>query len=222
MSKNPAITERDVTADVTQQPLSVILLCMGQEGSPRSSGQEMRRRQVLAAAMHMGAEGGYDAVQMRGVADRSGVALGTIYRYFSSKDDLLIAGLAGWIRRTRKRLEEEEVRSNSPHERLAVVLAGVARSTEASPMLMDALLRAHGSTSPASGQHKLDVETEQQALIVTAIGDSYPSAHEIARVLGHVWQSGSTRWVTGLAPDGSLGADFCNAIDLLVPAMAVE
>ena len=194
---------------------------MGQEGSPRSTGQEMRRQQVLAAAMHLGAEGGYDAVQMRGVADRSGVALGTIYRYFSSKDDLLIAGLAGWIRRTRMRLEEEEVRCNSPHERLSVVLAGVARSTEASPMLMQALVRAHGSTAPASGPHKLDVETEQQALMVTAIGDSYPNVQEIARVLGHVWQSASTRWVTGLAPNGSLGTEFCNAIDLLVPATTV-
>ena len=191
---------------------------MGQEGSPRSTGQEKRREQVLAAAMLLGAEGGYDAVQMRGVADRSGVALGTIYRYFSSKDDLLIAGLAGWIRRTRMRLEKEEVHCASPHARLTVLLAGVARSTEASPMLMQALVRAYGSTSPASGPHKLDVETEQQALIVTAIGDSYPSSSEIARVFGHVWHSASTRWVTGLAPNGSLEAEFCNAIDLLVPA----
>jgi len=187
---------------------------MGQEGSPRSTGQEKRREQVLAAAMLLGAEGGYDAVQMRGVADRSGVALGTIYRYFSSKDDLLIAGLAGWIRRTRMRLEKEEVHCASPHARLTVLLAGVARSTEASPMLMQALVRAYG----ASGPHKLDVETEQQALIVTAIGDSYPSSSEIARVFGHVWHSASTRWVTGLAPNGSLEAEFCNAIDLLVPA----
>ena len=178
----------------------------------------MRRRQVLEAAIRLGAEGGYDAVQMRAVADRSGVALGTIYRYFSSKDDLLIAGLAGWLRLTRKRLEDEEVRCDTPHERLTRLLSGVARSVEASPMLMQALVRAQGSTSPASGPHKLDVEDEQRALIVTALGETYPNASEIARVIGHVWSSASTRWVTGLAPNGSLGAEFCNAIDLLVPS----
>ncbi len=172
--------------------------------------------------MHLGAEGGYDAVQMRAVADRSGVALGTIYRYFSSKDDLLIAGLAGWLLRTRKRLEEEEIRCDSPQERLTRLLASVARSTEASPMLMQALVRAQGSTSPASGPHKLDVETEQNALIVTALGESYPNAPEIARVLVHVWSSSSTRWVTGLAPNGSMRAEFCNAIELLVPATSAE
>jgi len=195
---------------------------MSQEGSRRTAGQEMRRRQVLEAAIRLGAEGGYDAVQMRAVADRSGVALGTIYRYFSSKDDLLIAGLAGWLRLTRKRLEEQEVRCDTPHERLTRLLSGVAGSVEASPMLMQALVRAQGTTAPAAGPHKLDVETEQHALIVTALGEDYPDASAIARVLGHVWSSASTRWVAGLAPNGSLCGEFCNAVDLLVPSTKAE
>ena len=37
--------------------------------------------------MRMASEGGYEAVQMRAVAEESGVALGTIYRYYSGKDD---------------------------------------------------------------------------------------------------------------------------------------
>ena len=41
--------------------------------------------------MKLAAEGGYDAVQMRDVAGEAGVALGTIYRYFASKDHLLAA-----------------------------------------------------------------------------------------------------------------------------------
>ncbi|NIR40846.1 MAG: helix-turn-helix transcriptional regulator, partial [Actinobacteria bacterium] len=38
--------------------------------------------------MRMAHEGGYEAVQMRAVAERADVALGTIYRYFNGKDDL--------------------------------------------------------------------------------------------------------------------------------------
>jgi AcrR family transcriptional regulator len=53
--------------------------------------QAARRERVIRAALELGAEGGYDAVQMRDVAARAGVALGTIYRYFSSKDHLLAA-----------------------------------------------------------------------------------------------------------------------------------
>ena len=55
--------------------------------------------------MRMAGEGGYEAVQMRAVAEESGVALGTIYRYYSGKDEMLIAGLAGWLRRSRRRVE---------------------------------------------------------------------------------------------------------------------
>ena len=47
--------------------------------------QAARRDRVLRAALELGREGGYDAVQMREVATEAGVALGTIYRYFSSR-----------------------------------------------------------------------------------------------------------------------------------------
>ena len=53
--------------------------------------QSARRRRVLDAAMALADEGGYEAVQMRDVAARADVALGTLYRYFSSKDQLLAA-----------------------------------------------------------------------------------------------------------------------------------
>ena len=53
--------------------------------------QAARRERVIDAALELAAEGGYDAVQMRDVAGRAQVALGTIYRYFSSKDHLLAA-----------------------------------------------------------------------------------------------------------------------------------
>ena len=56
-----------------------------------TANQAARRTRVLEAAIELASEGGYDAVQMRDVATRAQVALGTIYRYFSSKDELLAA-----------------------------------------------------------------------------------------------------------------------------------
>ena len=52
--------------------------------------QAARRRRVLDATLVLAAGGGFDAVQMRDVATEANVALGTVYRYFSSKERLLL------------------------------------------------------------------------------------------------------------------------------------
>ena len=71
----------------------------GETAAVRSipASQLARRERILDAAMELATEGGYDAVQMREVGTEAGVALGTIYRYFSSKDDLLAAVLVAWV-----------------------------------------------------------------------------------------------------------------------------
>ena len=49
---------------------------------------------MLAATFELAADGGFDAVQMRDVAAAADVALGTVYRYFSSKERLLLEAMA--------------------------------------------------------------------------------------------------------------------------------
>src|SRR6516162_6199076 len=55
--------------------------------------QPARRRRVLDATLRLASEGGFDAVQMRDVAAAADVALGTVYRYFSSKERLLLEAM---------------------------------------------------------------------------------------------------------------------------------
>ena len=46
------------------------------------------RRRITGAARELIAEGGYVAAQVAPVAERAGVAVGTVYRHFPSKSDL--------------------------------------------------------------------------------------------------------------------------------------
>jgi AcrR family transcriptional regulator len=46
------------------------------------------RRRIVTAARELIAEGGYVAAQIAVVAERAGVAVGTVYRHFPSKSDL--------------------------------------------------------------------------------------------------------------------------------------
>jgi AcrR family transcriptional regulator len=48
-----------------------------------------RHDTILAAALAAAAEGGMAAVQIAPVAERAGIAAGTVYRYFPSKSDLI-------------------------------------------------------------------------------------------------------------------------------------
>ncbi len=58
-----------------------------------SAAQRERRKRILDATIALASEGGFDAVQMRSVADQAEVALGTLYRYFPSKIHLLVSAL---------------------------------------------------------------------------------------------------------------------------------
>ena len=62
--------------------------------TPSTPAQRQRRDLILDTALTLVEERGPDGFQVRDVVTRSGVALGTIYRYFPSKDYLIVEALA--------------------------------------------------------------------------------------------------------------------------------
>lgn len=63
--------------------------------APRKS-QQTRYERILLATMEIAREHGYDAVQMRDVAARSGASLASIYTYFQSRDNLAYRAAVVW------------------------------------------------------------------------------------------------------------------------------
>jgi TetR/AcrR family transcriptional regulator, fatty acid metabolism regulator protein len=57
---------------------------------PLSAEREARRRTILQAAIEVFAQQGFAAARTRDIAARAGIAEGTIYLYFESKDELLL------------------------------------------------------------------------------------------------------------------------------------
>ena len=58
--------------------------------------KQARRTQIVAAAQRLLKAQDYDHIQMRDVAEAADVALGTLYRYFSSKEHVYAAVLMDW------------------------------------------------------------------------------------------------------------------------------
>lgn len=71
---------------------------------PLTERQEARRRRILEATAELARRGGFEAVQMREVAEAAEVALGTLYRYFPSKVHLLVATLQDRLQQLRAAL----------------------------------------------------------------------------------------------------------------------
>ena len=57
---------------------------------------DARRRRIVAAALRALDEQDYERIQMRDVATAAGIALGTLYRHFSSKEHLYATVLLEW------------------------------------------------------------------------------------------------------------------------------
>lgn len=65
----------------------------------RDEHREHTRRKVLGSVLELVADGSLDELSVPAVARHSGVSLATIYRYFPTKDDLLVAAAAEPSRR---------------------------------------------------------------------------------------------------------------------------
>src|SRR5437763_6321502 len=95
--------------------------------------QHARRKRIIAAVVELLQDGGYDAVQLRAVSDRSNVALGSIYSYFGSRDGLLGAALSEWSQAELYEPLSGGVDGDTPEERLLSVYRHLASVYEANP-----------------------------------------------------------------------------------------
>jgi AcrR family transcriptional regulator len=162
--------------------------------------QAARRQRVLVAALQLGAEGGYDAVQMRDVAATAEVALGTIYRYFPSKDALLAAAMVEWMEDLERRVSQRAPRGETTTERVFDVLRRAIGTMERQPKLAEAVITALTSDDREAGSASTATTDVMLRVLLEAFPDDVDPATEaaIAKVLGHVWFSCLVSWSNGV------------------------
>lgn len=162
--------------------------------------QVARRQKVLVAALELGAEGGYDAVQMRDVAATAGVALGTIYRYFPSKDALLAAAMVQWMEDLERRLHLRGPKGDTTSERVYDVLRRAVGTMERQPKLAEAVITALISPDREAGYASAATTDVMLRVLLQAFPEGVEEATEaaIAKVLGHVWFSCLAAWRNGV------------------------
>ena len=187
------------------------------DGTPLGAKQLERRQWVIRAALLLAAEGGYDAVHMRDVASASSVALGTIYRYFSSKDHLLAAALGEWAAELRERVARQPARGDTPTDRVVDVLRRACRGIERHPTLTSALVRALGASDPGVGESTHEVSEQIRGMTAPLLTHLSPDElDDVLAVLQHVWYSTLISWANGRREVRSIGEELERAARLLL------
>ena len=183
-----------------------------------SAAQRERRKRILDATLALASKGGYDAVQMRTVAERADVALGTLYRYFPYKIHLLVSALTLEFERTQEKLDRRPIPGDTPYERMMYVLSRVTRTMQREPMLTEAMTRAFMFADPSAAAEVNAVARQMERMFTRAMHDGEPSADDaaIARVIGDVWLSNLVAWVTRRASADDVSSHLELAARLLL------
>jgi AcrR family transcriptional regulator len=185
--------------------------------------QAARRRRVLDATLRLAAEGGFDGVQMRDVAAAADVALGTVYRYFTSKERLLLEAMAEQQADLRAYLDVHPPREETAAARVVAVLKRANRSLREFPDVTAAMVRSFGTAQPENADIVRRVTEIMTAIITSAIHaperrDATAREVRVARILMQVWLSSLNGWVCGVDGPDRVDEDLDAAAKLLLPA----
>jgi len=180
--------------------------------------QAARRRRVIEATLNLAGQGGFDAVQMRDVAAEAGVALGTVYRYFESKERLLLEANVEQVEELGARLAERPPVGELPVDRVVEVLRRASRALTRRPEATAAMVRALGSAQPSEADAVRRVSSAMTAIIAGAMHPGEPSERDrtVARVLSQVWLSSLIGWVGGVDGPEVVGDDLERAARMLI------
>ena len=173
-----------------------------------SAAQLDRRRRVLDAVIGLVAAGRVDDWGMKDVAERSGVALGTIYRYFSSKDHVCAAALLEWARtldagRAVRRVAGEPGSASEPGEprepmadRLVAILRQAVRAYQQQPAFARLVMLTATSTDPFASECYAEMGRSVYATLGSALDELDPvDRRRVLDVVGAVWYQALIEWV---------------------------
>ena len=168
-----------------------------------TSRQLVRRAKLIEAVIDLVREVGPGAVQMRDVAERSGIALGTVYRYFSSKEHLLAAALCDWQERLARRVlmpraGEEAESSGDIAERVLSYVRKEIRGFARNPKIAELMVQVHVSSDPYARDALARMSAvNDQVMAKLLVGVAPERVEPIKLALGAVLMNCLTYWVTG-------------------------
>jgi AcrR family transcriptional regulator len=182
-------------------------------------GQQARRRRIVHAAGALLHEREYDAVQMRDVAEAAGVALATIYRYFTSKEHLYAAVLLEWAADYPTRGRANGRASDTDEARFRALMRRAVRAFERYPQMMRALIVLEQSSDPnARALFETFAANNTAALLDALAHTDADAAVAIVDTVNAVMVTRLRAWALGRCTIRDVDRSVQRALDLIFSA----
>jgi AcrR family transcriptional regulator len=170
------------------------------------SRMEERAQRIVESAIELAEKGGFEAVRLRDVASHAGVALGTLYRRFRSKEDLLLAALEQEVAVHERRMAQRPPAGASVLERVTAFFQITTRALCNRPNLARALVRSIACGEPELTQKVSGFHTRMAVMITRSLrgeagseaGEPNARERDLANVLQQVWFASLVGWAGGV------------------------
>jgi len=198
---------------------------------PTEQTLEKRARRIIESTIELAEEGGFEAVRLRDVAARAEVAMGTLYRRFYSKEDLLVAALEQETRAMEERVRQRPPKGATASERAVNFFAMATRGMLRRPNLTRAMLKAAAAGEPALARkvglfhdmmRRMIVGALRGAPILSDQEEMTDSERLLGDVLNQVWFAVMVGWSGGLESQASIHERMRAAAELIVDGTRPE
>ncbi len=140
---------------------------------------------ILAVVVSMIESNGTDSVQLVEVAKRARVSLSTVYKHFTSRDELIVAAIESWMDANVYRSLPENPSSAPLFDALMRYFRHIFEPWEQNPNMAEAFMRAR--LSPGGGRLLLQGSTATEASMKKVIQDVDPEfAEDVLMIVGNV------------------------------------
>ena len=179
--------------------------------------QRERRRRIVHAALDLLADHEYDAIQVRDIADAAGVALATLYRYFSSKEHLYAAVLLEWAADYPVGLDRAA--GTDPEARIRALMRRAVRAFERAPHVMRVVVVLETSDDPNARALFDEFARANAAVFLDALRSlDAEIAASIHFTLNSVMVTRLRSWALGRATIPDVNRSIEQSIDLIFSA----
>lgn len=174
-----------------------------------------RRERIVNAAMSHASQG-YDNCQIRSVAAAAGVAASTVYQYFPSKDDLLLACFYEWL----WDFETEfhcAAGDPDPFHRLLQACLTLTDRLASAPRFAEAMIRPYLYADGTAAVQADMVRRQTVQIFIAAVGDRQSTPYQIgaAEILSDVWMTNIAAFTQQRITFGELSQRLTRTVRLL-------